>query len=51
MAYERFTKLDDEKHDRIIKSLIGMNRSKFDILATAFAAAYVSSPARLLSLS
>jgi len=42
MAYERFTKLDDEKHDRIIKSLIGMNRSKFDILATAFAVAYDS---------
>ena len=40
MAYDRFVKLDDEKHDRIIKSLIGMSRSKFDILATAFAAAY-----------
>jgi len=40
MAYDRFAKLDAEKHDRIIKSLIGMSRSKFDILATAFAAAY-----------
>ena len=40
MAYERFKKLDGEKHDRVIKSLIGMNRSKFDILATAFATAY-----------
>jgi hypothetical protein len=40
MAYERFTKLNDAKHDRIIKSLIGMSRSKFDILAAAFAAAY-----------
>ena len=42
MAYERFTKLDAEKHDRIIKSLIGMSRPKFDILATAFSVAYDS---------
>jgi len=40
MAYERFKKLDGEKHGRVIKSLIGMNRSKFYILATAFATAY-----------
>ncbi len=40
MAYDRFAKLDGEKHDRIIKSLIGVSRSKFDRLATAFAAAY-----------
>jgi hypothetical protein len=40
MAYERFAKLDAEKHDRTIKSLIGMNRIKFDILVPAFAAAY-----------
>jgi hypothetical protein len=40
MAYERFIKLDAEKHDRMIKSLIGMSRSKFDILAAAFAVAY-----------
>jgi hypothetical protein len=37
MAYERFIKLDDEKHDRIIKSLIGMGRRKFNILLAAFA--------------
>ena len=42
MAYDRFAKLDDQKHDRIIKSLIGMNRSKFDRLTTAFVAAYDS---------
>ena len=42
MAYERFIKLDAEKHDRMIKATIGMSRSKFDILATAFAAAYDS---------
>ena len=40
MAYERFTKLDGAKHDRTIKSLIGMSRPKFDILAAAFASAY-----------
>lgn len=40
MAYERFTKLDGDKHDRIIKSLIGMSREKFDRLAPAFATAY-----------
>ena len=40
MAYERFIKLDNEKHDRMIKATIGMSRAKFDILASAFAAAY-----------
>jgi hypothetical protein len=40
MAYERFTKLDGERHDRIVKSLVGMDRSKFDRLVPAFAAAY-----------
>ena len=42
MAYERFINLDGEKHDRMIKATIGMSRLKFDILATAFAAAYDS---------
>jgi hypothetical protein len=42
MIYENFNKLDDEKHGRIIKSLIGMSRSKFDRLAAAFAVAYDS---------
>ena len=42
MAYERFIKLDGEKHDRMIKATIGMSRPKFDILAAAFAAAYDS---------
>ncbi len=40
MIYEKFEKLDDEKHGRIIKSLIGMDRSKFNKLAEAFASAY-----------
>ena len=40
MAYEKFTKLDSEKHDRLIKATIGISRSKFDRLAAAFAAAY-----------
>ena len=42
MAYERFIKLDGEKHDRMIKATIGMSRAKFDILASAFAVAYDS---------
>jgi hypothetical protein len=40
MIYEKFTKLDNEKHDRMIKALIGMDRSKFNTLAKAFASAY-----------
>ena len=40
MAYERFKKLDGNKHDRKIKSVIGMSLSKFKILLRAFAAAY-----------
>jgi hypothetical protein len=36
----QFEKLNDGKHDRAIKALIGLPRSKFDILAVAFAAAY-----------
>jgi len=39
MIYEKFEKLDDEKHDRIIKSLIGMGRAKFNKLAGAFTTA------------
>lgn len=40
MAYERFIKLDPNKHDRMIKATIGMGRAKFDKLAAAFPAAY-----------
>ena len=40
MAYERFKKLNGEKHDRMIKSIIGMNLSKFNILVAAFTVAY-----------
>ena len=40
MAYERFKKLDGKKHDRKIKSIIGMSLSKFNILLRAFSAAY-----------
>ena len=40
MIYENFEKLDDEKHGRIIKSVIGMDRVKFNKLAEAFASAY-----------
>jgi hypothetical protein len=39
MIYEKFEKLDDEKHDRIIKSVIGMGRAKFNKLAEAFTVA------------
>jgi hypothetical protein len=39
MAYEKFLNLNDEKHDRIIKSVVGMDRAKFNKLAEAFAAA------------
>jgi hypothetical protein len=40
MIYETFEKLNDEKHDRIIKSVIGMDRAKFKKLAEAFTVAY-----------
>ena len=40
MAYERFKKLDGERHDRKIKSIIGMSLPKFNILLAAFPAAY-----------
>jgi len=39
MAYEKFLNLNDEKHDRVIKSVVGMDRAKFNKLAEAFAAA------------
>jgi hypothetical protein len=42
MIYEKFEKLDDEKHGRTIKSVIGMDRSKFNKLAEAFASAYAA---------
>ncbi|MCX7113141.1 MAG: hypothetical protein NTX45_24110 [Proteobacteria bacterium] len=40
MIYDKFEKLNDGKHDRAIKALIGIPRSKFDKLAVAFVAAY-----------
>jgi hypothetical protein len=40
MIYDKFEKLNDGKHDRAIKALIGISRPKFDKLAVAFAAAY-----------
>ena len=40
MIFDKFEKLNDGKHDRAIKALVGMSRAKFDILAVAFAAAY-----------
>jgi hypothetical protein len=40
MIYETFDKLDDEKHGRMIKSVIGMDRLKFNKLTKAFASAY-----------
>jgi hypothetical protein len=40
MAYERFKKLDGNKHDRMIKAVIGISLLKFNILLIAFAAAY-----------
>jgi hypothetical protein len=42
MAYEKFAKLDTVKHDRLIKSLIGMSRTHFDTLVPAFATAYAT---------
>jgi hypothetical protein len=39
MIYEKFENLKDDKHDRIIKSLIGMDRAKFNKLAEAFTTA------------
>ena len=40
MPYEQFKKLDGKKHDRRIKSVIGISLSKFNILLVAFTAAY-----------
>lgn len=40
MAYERFKKLDGKRHDRQIKSAIGMGLSKFNILLPAFEKSY-----------
>ena len=42
MIYETFEKLSDKKHGRTIKAVIGMSRSKFDLLAKAFAAALLA---------
>ena len=40
MLYDEFEKLNDEDHGRTIKSVIGISRSKFDILAVSFSAAF-----------
>jgi hypothetical protein len=40
MIYEKFEKLNDEKHGRVTSSLVGISRLKFNSLAIAFAAAY-----------
>ena len=40
--YDKFEKLNDEKHGRIIKSVIGISRSQFNTLAEAFAAAFLA---------
>lgn len=37
MTFDDFSKLTDTKHARVIKSIIGISRLKFDILANAFA--------------
>ena len=42
MIYDEFEKLSDEKHGRAIKAVIGMSRSKFDLLAKAFAGALLA---------
>jgi hypothetical protein len=40
MIYEKFDRLTDEKHGRMIKSLIGISRAQFDTLCKAFSQAY-----------
>jgi hypothetical protein len=40
MIYEKFDRLTDEKHGRIIKSLTGITRAQFDMLCEAFTTAY-----------
>ena len=42
MTYDKFEKLSDEKHGRTIRAVVGMSRSKFDLLAKAFAAALLA---------
>jgi hypothetical protein len=42
MLYDEFEKLNDDNHGRTIKSVIGISRSKFDILAVAFSAAFLA---------
>ena len=41
MIYDKFEKLNDEKHGRVISSLVGISRLNFNSLAIAFAAAYL----------
>ncbi|MEF8701451.1 MAG: transposase family protein [Candidatus Accumulibacter sp. UW25] len=40
MLYDEFQKLNDENHGRNIKSVIGLSREKFDILAVAFSSVF-----------
>jgi hypothetical protein len=40
MIYENFEKLTDEKHERLLKSVIGLTRAQFDRLTPAFQKAY-----------
>ena len=42
MIFDEFEKLNDEKHGRTIKSVIGISRSKFEILARVFAEALIA---------
>lgn len=50
MIYDKFEKLNDEKHGRVISALVGISRLKFNSLAIAFAAAYLAiQQERLLS--
>ena len=50
MIYDKFEKLNDEKHGRVISALVGISRLKFNSLAIAFAAVYLAiQQERLLS--
>ena len=42
MLYDDFEKLTDEKHGRTIRAVIGIGRSKFDLLAKAFATEFLA---------
>jgi hypothetical protein len=47
MIYDKFEKLNDEKHGRVISALVGISRLKFNSLAIAFAAAYLVSDRKI----